>query len=364
MNILQVLPGKVWGGAEQYVLDLGTELMNRGHKVTFVARHALAITDRLYGVVDYTEIPFDGFFDFQSAKLLAGLLADIDVVHLHDIAHARHVERACRIAKRNPKIVITRHIARKSKVMPWFRHSLSRVDEIIFVSHLAYNLWASVNRWFPKNKCRIIHNSIPASAADEKDRINSHVRFKYGIDDAVPILMFVGRVRKSKGCELIIDALAQNKDISWAMLFVGQCKPCGYSKKLLKKAKEYGIGERIFFHGFTSNARDLIKEASIGIAPSIVKEACALTPMEFMDAGKCVIVSDNGSQKEYIKDGITGIVVRSDNVDSLAAAIREALTHKEHCNSIGLEARKNFTTEMSYTAFVDKIIAVYEELPD
>jgi len=361
MNILQVLPGKVWGGAEQYILDLGTELMNRGHKVTFVARHAPAITDRLSGTVGYTEIPIDGFFDFRSGKLLAGLLTDIDVVHLHDIAHAPHIVRACRIAKRKPKIVITRHIARKSKVMPWLRNSLAQVDEIIFVSHLAYNLWTSANEWFPKDKCRIIHNSIPASVADEKDCTDSQLKKMYGINDTVPILMFVGRVRKSKGCGLIIDALAKNKDISWAMLFVGKCKPCNYSNKLIKKAKEYGIGERVFFHGFTNNARALIKESSIGIAPSIVREACALTPMEFMDAGKCVIVSDNGSQKEYIKDGVTGIIVQSNDINSLAAAIRNALTHNEFRNSIEREAKRFFTSEMSYTAFVDRIVSVYEK---
>ena len=37
MNIVQIFPGMIWGGAEQYVLDLGLHLIEQGHNTTFVA---------------------------------------------------------------------------------------------------------------------------------------------------------------------------------------------------------------------------------------------------------------------------------------------------------------------------------------
>lgn len=356
MRILQIFPGKVWGGAEQYVLDLSLNLCHMGHKVRFVIRQSEAVENRLRDIVEYEKIPLGGIFDFTSPGLLARQVKDVDVVHLHDISQVDVVVKACRIARVAPKIVLTRHIARRSRVAPWKRASIGNVHKIIFVSNLSYKLWHSVNEWFPESKCVVVRNSIPRYSGSVKENL----RMKYKISPEVPIIMYTGRVRKSKGCELIIEALTRNKDLAWAMIFVGKCKPDDYDAKLLTKAMNEGIADRVFFYGFSSDVRSLITQASIGVAPSIVREACPLSPMEFMDAGKCVIVTDNGAQKEYITHKDTGIIVKSGDVDSFSIAIRWCLENKTKCEDIGLNAQNYFASEMNYDIFVKKIIKVYK----
>lgn len=355
MKIVEIFPGKVWGGAEQYILELGTSLAALGHEVRYVVRNSPAVTERLNGLIQYTQAPLGGFLDFTSAHLLSEIVKDADVVHLHELKQAIHVVRACRLAGCKPKIVVTRHIARASRVLPWQRQYVRQVDYIIFVSRLAHDLWVSVNGWYAPSKTLVIHNCI----APYKGRNNEDLRLKYNIPPEIPILMYTGRVRKSKGCELILHALAANKDLPWAMIFVGSCKPADYNERLRHIAEKHGISNRVFFHGFSSDARGLVRQADLGLAPSIVREAWGLAPMEFMEASKCVIVSDNGAQREFIYNNLTGMIVRSGDVDSLAGVIRKMLINPETRVRIGRNAGEFIASSMSYPNFLKQVLSAF-----
>ena len=61
MKILQIIPGKIWGGAEQYIVDLGRELEARGHEVTYLAYAREAVTAQLERrAIPYQTLPSDG----------------------------------------------------------------------------------------------------------------------------------------------------------------------------------------------------------------------------------------------------------------------------------------------------------------
>ena len=165
---------------------------------------------------------------------------------------------------------------------------------MLFVSNLARSLWQGANKWMPQDKCRVVINSIPpaktnagkpANPSAENPAKEQSLREIYNISNDTPLLIFTGRVRRSKGCAVIIDALAASKDLPFHMLFIGSCKPKDYADTLKAKASAAGIENRVSFHGFANNTRELIKEGDIGVAPSIVREACPLSPMEFMQAG-------------------------------------------------------------------------------
>ena len=61
MKIVQIFPGKIWGGAEQYVLDLGFHLIELGHDVVFVAIDSPQIRKCLSTINDVHFLPFGLF---------------------------------------------------------------------------------------------------------------------------------------------------------------------------------------------------------------------------------------------------------------------------------------------------------------
>lgn len=358
MKIVQIFPGKVWGGAEQYILDLGRALAARGHEVVYMARPSAAVVGRLEGEVDFTVARFGSPRDRASISQLAGLMADADVVHIHDVSFAPIARRAKELSGSRARIILTRHIARGSSTLPWRRKSVRAIDRIIFVSDLSRRLWLDANSWFPAERCCVVHNSIPDFIAAEADVPD--LRRLYSIPVDVPVVMYTGRVRKSKGCGVLVEALAACKSKPWALVLVGACKPADYGDTLMRMAEKAGVADRIHLYGFTPDARSLAAQADIGVMPSIVREAFGLSAVEFMQQGKCVVTTSSGAQSEYITDGRDGLITVPGSVDSLAGALRRVLSDEAFRRSLGEAARKKFNASMSYGHFVDRIIEIYK----
>ena len=354
MKIVHLFPGKIWGGAEQYVLDLGKALIAQGNEVKFIARDTEAVRGRLQREpgIEVT------YVDKVKSGTLAPHIAEADVLHIHDINTAPIAVKARKKSQSNVRIVVTRHIARASRLAPWLRSRVKQIDGLIFVSNLGRTLWSGVNKWFPAEKSKVVLNSIaPASDAG-----GDSLREVYGIDEQTPLLVFTGRVRRSKGCETIINSLSLLRDKPFRMVFVGACKPSDYVDTLKALSEKHVIGERVIFHGFADNVASLIKGADIGLSPSIVREACPLSPLEYMAQGIPVIVSDNGGQIEYTRNGENGLIVPPADEQALAKAIGRLIDSAQLRHEIGSRAKANFAYRLSYEAFVDNIIAVYNAL--
>ena len=358
MNIIQIFPGKVWGGAEQYILDLGTALEKQGNHIHYFAYNTPAITNRLQGKVKLTTLRFAGILDWSTINQLSKFIQEkqIDVIHIHDTRFVPMVVLAKRRSKQAVRIVLTRHIARASKVNWFYRSLFKSLHQIIFVSNLARKMWEEANTWMPKEKMTVIHNSIPETY-DEQE--GDSLRQRFNIAQETPLIVFTGRVRRSKGCAVLVEALAAIKHLPYHMVFIGTCKPKDYNNQLINHAKRLGIAERISFYGFSNQTRLLIKEATIGVAPSIVREACPLSPMEFMQASKCIIATNNGAQPEYITSRETGVLVSPKSVEELSSALEELIQNPSLCSRIGEQAKEYFNKHMSYAMFIHKITSCY-----
>lgn len=350
MKIVQIFPGKVWGGAEQYILDLGHALESAGHDVIYVCRAAAPVTSRLE-----KEQTSYHLYDRHLNDIISGS----DIVHIHDVSFVHTVVRAaeqCEAGK--PRVVLTRHIARASKTMFWRKKYFRKLHAMYFVSSVSSRLWLGANRWMDATRCSVICNSIPdrkvAPAGD-----NADIRKRFNIPHDQPLLMFTGRVRKSKGCGVIVEALSTLNQYPWHMVFVGAAKPKDYIERLKKQASEAGIADRLHFTGFVEDARSLAAQADIGLQPSIVREACLLSSLEFMQLGKPVVASNNGGQTEYILDNTTGLLVSPDDVDALAQAILKLITDPGLTAQMGVAGAEEFVNNLTYNKFLDKVLRVY-----
>lgn len=357
MKIVQIFPGKIWGGAEQYVLDLGRELATRGHSVTYVSRNSSAVISNLKNEgVECHALPFSWSFDLRTISLLADIIKDADVIHVHTIKFIPITVLAKIRSGSNVRIVMTRHDAHRTPVNLLFRPFFRYLDRIIFVSDLTRRSWCGANRWFPQDKCVVVHNSIPP--ASNNTDVES-LRGKYNIPTSIPLLIFSGRVRKSKGCEVLIDALCRLSDRKFAMVFLGACRPDNYTEKLMKIAEAGGIADKIHFYGFTRQARDLMKQADIGVSPSVFRDPFLLSNIEFQQQGIPIVTTNNGGQPEYVTDGVTGLLVNPKNPEQLAEAIDRLLTDTDLRNRIGRAGLDYFNANLSYDKFTDRIIEVY-----
>ncbi len=354
MNILQIYPGKVWGGAEQYILNLIKSLEQRGHNIYTLCRGDGIVKDRSNAA------PFDFKWKWSTgaARRLARYIDDnaIDVINIHDRHFIPIAVMARDKAKHKCRIVFTRHIARSQKIGLLERRMFRRLDAVIFVSQLAKDKLVAANPWIEQMTTYAILNSIPSRPESVKPSID---RNSYGIDDRTPVITFAGRVRKSKGVTTLLNALALCNDLPFHLLIIGKFRSERYRREVLKIIDKNNLNGKVTIVGFTDNVRGYIDISDIGVAPSIVVESCLLSNIEFMEAGKPIVTTNNGGQVEYVTDGKDGLLVEPGNTQQLAAAIRRLLTDTELRQHIGTEAKKTYHDKLQYNLFVDKIISAY-----
>jgi len=88
MKIIQIMPGRVWGGAEQVVLDMSKALAKRGHEVVIYVRNSRAVISRMEKELPFKVLPFAFSLDPRAVNTLAKELrrGDTDVVNVHNSA--------------------------------------------------------------------------------------------------------------------------------------------------------------------------------------------------------------------------------------------------------------------------------------
>ncbi len=356
MDIIHIFASPTWGGGEQYVCDLAKEQVAHGHKVAFFSRRSALLREKVTGIGCFNELPFKGVYDLYSAVKLASYLKknDTDIIHIHRFTDMCTTVLAKIWSGSRAKIIITRHQIKNGKKNPLYMWAYGHVHRIIFVSQIALDKWSETVNPVPDGLCTVIHNSIP----DKQKTVSKGLREEYGIGSDTPVLMYAARIVPEKGIEVLLAALTKLRSTNYVLVCAGTGKE-EYIDEIMKKTEEYGLKDKVIYTGLRSDVRSLMEEIDIGVCPPLMQEPFGLTSAEFMQAGKCVVTSDNGAQKEFIIDGETGVFVRSGDAEQLAHTLDRMLENKEERERIGSQARRYFEENLSYGKFYNKIMEVY-----
>lgn len=170
-------------------------------------------------------------------------------------------------------------------------------------------------------------------------------------------LLFVGRLSKEKGLDVLLPAWKKLEGFTDAKLII-----IGNGPEKAKLKMEYGEKNNVIFTGKLSPSETMgyIKRARFLVVPSICYEGMPLTILEAYSAGTPVIVSNIGSLKEMVNDGSTGFLFEKGNSQSLFAVMKKAMLHKGYEGMVQ-NAYKEF--EEKYTADINyrQLIRIYNE---
>ena len=164
------------------------------------------------------------------------------------------------------------------------------------------------------------------------------------------IIMFVGKLNKSKGYDLfgkaVIRILNEFKD--WKALVYGD-----------EPREEIVFNhERLIHNGYESNEKILksFELSSIAVACSRWDEPFGRSSLEASSRGCAVIVSNRGGLPETITDGI---ILKNLNSDEIYKKIKELIINKIKLKKIQKNSLQNFYLDNKYTS---KKIDNYREL--
>lgn len=181
-----------------------------------------------------------------------------------------------------------------------------------------------------------------------------------------PLVLFVGRLQWLKGPDLLIRCLPTllQHHPNLRLCLVGKdtnTAPGGVSMlAYLKSLFPERISSHVEFTGFLEPEKVLKKyqTATACVFPSRW-EGFGLVAAEAMACGKPTIVTDAGGFMDLISDNKTGLVVKSEDPNSLAFAIDRLLSDSQLCARLGAAARAEAASRFCGNVVAQSTAEVY-----
>ncbi len=351
------------GGVEKHVAEISARLLARGFAVTAYvrARHATASAAAVPGVkaagigsIATKHLDAITYSLFATFKAMA---SDADVLHYHGVGPAT-VAWLPRLFAPRKKVVVT-------------FHSIDRLHQkwgFVARAYLRFGEWAAVR--FP-------HATIAVSMSIQK-----YCKDNYGADvDYVPngagipeypgndllshwglapggYVLTVARLVKQKGIHHLIAAY-DGFEVEKKLVVVGAAAFGSEYAEYVRKLSEGNSS--IIFTGFQTGRAlaQLYANAYLYVHPSEA-EGLAISILEAMASGRCVLVSDIPENVESIDH--SGLTFISTDVEDLRTKIRELLNHPEVVQALGAKAREWIRFTYDWDVIAAQIGSVYRRV--
>lgn len=212
-------------------------------------------------------------------------------------------------------------------VFRWIEH---RIGCFVCVSHAVAGSLRQLG--MSDASIRVVHNGLTdPTSSTETPFVPSH-HFRIGI---------VGQVGPWKGHDDLLEAFALVcKRHHEAQLHIFGTGGLGYKSELVRKSIELGVAERIEWHDFVADRREIYPNLDVCVMPSRIKESFGLTALEAGFFSIPVIVTRRGGLPEIIEHEVNGLVVEAERPIQIAYALCRLIEHPSLRRFLATNARQ------------------------
>lgn len=271
----------------------------------------------------------------------------LDVLHTHDDKPIVYGAPAASLA-RVPVRIHTHHhgqldsqAGRAERMIPWLARLM---DRFVCVSQDSLRYFRDEVGVAAK-KLLTVHNGI------DLERFACH-----GPDRRGPALA-VGRLSPEKGHRVLLDAIPRllKHCPDFRLELAGEGPLRG---DLEKQALNLGIAGQVRFLGNVSNVAERLSHARLFVLPSFT-EGISLTLLEAMSVGLPVVATQVGGNPEVVHPAQTGLLVPSNDSQSLAEAIERVWNDPPFGSLLGQAGRSRVESQFDIRAMVARYERLY-----
>lgn len=197
-----------------------------------------------------------------------------------------------------------------------------------------------------------IHNGIDPS----------HIKRRNWAESNPPIqITYVGRMERSKGVHLLIDAMCDPRFKNVHLNLVGDGP---YRLSLQVVANKLGLDSQVTFYGWLKphEAIEKMSTSDIFVLPTLRVEGFPMTLVEAMFAGIPIIAADMGGIADAVSPGKTGYLVKSGDLVELKARLEDLVSNKELRKEFSSAALERANANYTVDAMIDKYMDVINEV--
>lgn len=211
-------------------------------------------------------------------------------------------------------------------------------------------------RMFPGQRLVVLPNVVDVSkiAPPPAERTAGAVR-----------ILFVGRLSRDKGAWDILEIarLVAREEPGFRIDMAGIGETAEEDQAIRARAAEYGLADRIVFHGYQTGAAKaaLFRDADIFLLPTYA-EIFPNVLLEALAAGLPIVTTDVPVIPEMIQDGVQGLVRRPGDIEGFAAALLAFIRDPARRRAVGAANRREAETRYDVPVAVDTLTGLFEEV--
>jgi glycosyltransferase involved in cell wall biosynthesis len=339
------------GGAERQLVTLANDLAARGHEIVIASYYpGGALSKKLDSGVRLISLGKRSRWD-----LLYLYLRLIRVVRQErpDVLHGWMLTQnlvATPLRLFNPKVRLfwcmrssnrEMVLSRFETLQEWLQFRLSGFADCIVVNSLA-GLEHAVEQGVPREKMLHIPNGIDTKLFYPDAAEGKSMRAEWGIGDSEKVIGNVARFDPIKNHPLFLKAAAriasERPNVRFVCIGHGQAV---YLEELQALTRILGIESKVRWIQARPDTRAVYNALDVFCSSSL-SEGFPNVIGEAMACGRRCVVTDVGDSRFVVGD--TGVVVRSDDVDSLVSGLRQQLDAGESLNLLARQrVLDNFT---------------------
>jgi glycosyltransferase involved in cell wall biosynthesis len=349
------------GGAEEHLHEIFGRLASRGHEVTALV---------------------SGWKDCAPR-------AELDGIEIHRAGSRYSFSIAGpRYYRRHLRHVGFDVVVEDLNKVPIFSRFWTKAPILLLAHHLfgttAFQAGAfpvALATWILERPIPAVFRGTPAVAVSESTREDLIARGLRGDDIEVipngidvdhyspgsgarterPSLLFLGRLKRYKRVDLVIDAVSRLADEGHdVVLRVGGAGE--EADALQAHARASGVADRVEFLGFVTDERklEILRESWLHVLTS-PKEGWGISNLEAAACGTPTVASDAPGLRESVLHGQTGLLVPHGDVEALTESIASLFADAERRETMGREGRsfaEGFSWDASADAFERRLVRV------
>ena len=230
-------------------------------------------------------------------------------------------------------------------VFGWLEH---RLGAFICVSHATACSLRKIG--IGEHKIRVIHNGLADPTSSTNFAFRPGEQFRIGI---------VGQVNPWKGHDNLLEAFALvARKHSKVELHIFGRGGSAYKSELTAKAAEQSLAEKVRWHDFVPDTRDVYANLDVCAIPSIAAESFGLVALEAGFFGLPSVVTCRGGLPEIIEHEVNGLVVEAERPSELAAALSRLIEDPSLRQRLGANARRRAVEHFGRDRFLNEFMAV------
>jgi glycosyltransferase involved in cell wall biosynthesis len=192
------------------------------------------------------------------------------------------------------------------------------------------------------------------------DEDTSYLFEEFGLNKDDKIIGTIGRLYEQKGIKYLFKSfkiLLQNVPNA-NLLIVGDGP---LREDLQSRAKALEIQDKVIFTGVRQDIPCLLKMFDVFVLASLW-EGQPITIMEAMAAGKPVVVTDVGGNKEILNQGKFGLIIPAKDPEAQARAIESLLNDQNLAMELGRKAQEQAKRDLGHVSMVRKYEEVFSKV--